>query len=91
MVLKEMFMKYLAVLILILSLAAGGCSKYAAGALALAGIVGTAYILYEHDGHYHDDDCGHVRRHHEGRWVYHYEDRWEYYDEEEDEWYAYSE
>jgi len=36
--------------------------------------------IYTHDGHIHDEFCGHPRRWYKDRWVYFYNGRWEYYD-----------
>jgi len=39
--------------------------------------------VYIHDGHIHDEFCGHPKKWYNDRWVYFYNGRWEYYDYKE--------
>lgn len=43
----------------------------------------SSQAVLEHDGHIHDEFCGHPRRWYNNRWIYFYNGRWEYYDPEE--------
>jgi hypothetical protein len=78
--------------ILALVLAVVSCSPRMFGAAMMAAaIIGTVAVLSTHDGHFHDEYCGHHRRYHEGHWVYYYDGHWEYYDHHHRNWYFYNE
>ncbi len=80
--------------LLILLFLTTGCIRHGRGTNISFGFIfipfsarASSEKVYMHDGHIHDEFCGHERRWYDGKWVYHYNGFWEYYDYEQNVYY----
>ncbi|GEM_PF-1633262 len=89
-----MRLRLLILLVFTLTVILSGCVGHGRRGRFSFGIMFTPIIIrnnpekmYIHDGHIHDEFCGHQKRWYNGRWVFYYKGRWEYYDYNEQVYY----